>query len=394
VAIVTDILKNAKDNRELLTDALSLAATTGGDASRDAVTALLSTDLPAEIRTDITVQAIEALGKMKDAKAIPTLALHTGDPQPRIAIAATLALGQVNGKTSLYALTDRLLHDNRLDLRRAAAVALTTLKSRDAIPALLDATKDKDINNDVIKALCATPTIKALDAYLDGVSSPDGGVRADARKALTSIKKEALPLIEARLDTNPLSTQAISEIQGIYAKEIPEKDRTSKLWKFDTKKLAPEAFANFAKSHKGNADNGKKIFKTESLGCIKCHKVGNEGADIGPVLTGVGAKYDRTFLIESVLYPSKQILDGYQQTIIRLKDGDVQSGVIKAETDKDITLFDASANKTVIEKSDIKEREPGKLSLMPEGLHTSLKPEEFSDLISYLESLKETPNKK
>ena len=390
--IVSEILKNSKDNRDLIPDALSLAATTGGDASRDAVIALLATDLPAESRTDLTVKALEALGKMKDAKAIPTLALHTGDAQPRIAIAATLALGQVNGKTSLYALTDRLLHDNRVDLRRAAAVALTTLKSRDAVPALLDAAKDKEINNDVIKALCATPTIKALDAYLDGVSSPDGGVRADARRALGSIKKEALPLIEARLDTNPLSTQAINELQGVY-KETPENQRTGKLWKFDTKKLAPEAFANFAKAHKGNADNGKKIFKTESLGCIKCHKVGNEGADIGPVLTGVGTKYDRNFLIESVLYPSKQILDGYQQTIVRLKDGDVQSGVIKAETDKDITLYDASANKTVIEKSDIKEREHGKLSLMPEGLHVNLKPEEFSDLISYLESLKETPKK-
>ena len=28
---------------------------------------------------------------------------------------------------------------------------------------------------------------------------------------------------------------------------------------------------------------------------------------------------------------------------------------------------------------------------MPEGLQTSLKPEEFADLIAYLETLKETP---
>jgi hypothetical protein len=31
------------------------------------------------------------------------------------------------------------------------------------------------------------------------------------------------------------------------------------------------------------------------------------------------------------------------------------------------------------------------LSLMPEGLHTGLKPQEFADLISYLQSLKEPP---
>jgi putative heme-binding domain-containing protein len=76
-----------------------------------------------------------------------------------------------------------------------------------------------------------------------------------------------------------------------------------------------------------------------------------------------------------------------------MEDGDVLSGVIKGETATEVTLFDATATKTVIKKSDIKEREHGKLSLMPEGLHTSLKPEEFADLIAYLESLKETPKK-
>jgi putative membrane-bound dehydrogenase-like protein len=392
-ALVTEILKNAKANSDFIAEALSLAAITGGDAMRDAVSALLTSDLPAANRTDIAVQAVESLGKMKDAKAAPTLALRAGDTQPRVAIAATLALGQVNNRVSLDALLDRLLHDNRVDIRRSAAVALGNVKSREATPALLEVYKDKEIGKDAIKALCASPDIKALDAYLDGVSSPDGTLRSDARRAIQSIKREALPLIEARLDTNPLSTQAISEIQGVYAKDIPEKDRTSKLWKFDTKKLSPQAFETFAKNNHGNADNGKKLFKMDNLGCIKCHKVGNEGADIGPILNGVGTKYDRAFLTESVLYPSKQILDGYQQTILRMNDGDVLTGVIKSETDTEVTLFDSTANKAVIKKSDIKEREHGKLSLMPEGLHTSLKPEEFADLIAYLETLKETPKK-
>jgi putative heme-binding domain-containing protein len=267
------------------------------------------------------------------------------------------------------------------------------VRSRDALPSLLEVYKDKEIGKDAIRALCNTPDMRALDAYLDGVSSGDGGLRGDARRAISFIKKDALPVIESRLDTNPLSAQVITELQGVYGKDVPEKERTGKLWKFDTKKLAPEAFANFAKNNPGNVDNGKKVFKNENIGCIKCHKVGNEGADIGPSLNGIGTKYDRTFLVESVLYPSKQILDGYQQTILRMKDGDVQSGVIRGETDKDVTLFDASANKTVIPREDIKSREHGKLSLMPEGLHLGMKPEEFADLIAYLESLKETPKK-
>lgn len=356
---------------------------------REAVIGFLSADVDA----DRVVEAIQALGKMKDAKAAPALIMRAGDMQPKIAIAATLALGQFSGKPALNALLDRLLHDNRTDIRRAAAGALGTLKNRDAIPALLTVYRDKEIGKDAIKALCAMPSMKALDAYLEGISSPDGGLRADARRALIPIRKDALPVIEARLDKDPLSSQAITELQNLYGKDTPEKDRTGKLWKFDTTKLAPEAFASFAKAHPGNPDKGKKVFHLETLACIKCHKVGNEGADIGPALTGVGSKYDRQFLVDSILHPSKQILDGYQQTILRMKDGDVLSGVLKGETDKEVTLFDASATKTQVPKDDIKEREHGKLSLMPEGLHLTLKPEEFADLVAYLESLKEQPKK-
>jgi putative membrane-bound dehydrogenase-like protein len=389
-ALVKQILKAPKENKDFVSETLRLAASLGGDEMRESVVALLTADVP----TDTLVEAIDALGKTKDAKAVPPLVMRTGDQQPRVAIAATLALGQISGRPTLDALVDRLLHDNRVDVRRAAAAALGTFKSRDAIPALLTVYKDKEIGKDAIKALCATPSIKALDAYLEGISSSDGGLRADARRAIQPIKKDALPLIEARLDTNPLPSQGVSELQNLYGKDTPEKDRTGKLWKFDTKKLAPEAFATFAKAHAGNPDNGKKLFKAENLACIKCHKVGNDGADIGPALNGVGTKYDRNFLVESILYPSKQILDGYQQTILRMKDGDVLSGVVKGETDKEVTLFDASASRQQVAKDDIKEREHGKLSLMPDGLHLSLKPEEFADLVAYLESLKEQAPKK
>jgi putative heme-binding domain-containing protein len=105
----------------------------------------------------------------------------------------------------------------------------------------------------------------------------------------------------------------------------------------------------------------------------------------------VGAKYDRAKLVESVLEPSKQIFDGYQQTVIRTKDGDVQSGVIRAETDAEVTLFDSAAQPHVIRKADIASRKLSELSLMPEGLEQGMTQQELADLISFLESQKEAP---
>jgi putative heme-binding domain-containing protein len=84
-------------------------------------------------------------------------------------------------------------------------------------------------------------------------------------------------------------------------------------------------------------------------------------------------------------------LDGYQQTIVRTKKGDVIAGAVRGESDADVTLIESSGAKTVVKKSDIKSRKFSDISLMPEGLQTGLKPEEFADLIAYLVSLKENP---
>jgi len=58
-----------------------------------------------------------------------------------------------------------------------------------------------------------------------------------------------------------------------------------------------------------------------------------------------------------------------------------------------VTLVDATGKKIVVKKSDIAVRKLSNLSMMPEGLQTGLKPEEFVDVVAYLESLKE-PGKK
>jgi putative heme-binding domain-containing protein len=211
------------------------------------------------------------------------------------------------------------------------------------------------------------------------------GWSADAYKVSAKLKKGRNVLI-AQVGNNGGAWQFSVAASG---------DRVGKLFQYDVKKLAPEAFEKYAMAHEGNAENGRRIFALENgAGCIKCHKVGNEGGEVGPSLSGVGVKYDKAKLVESVLYPSRQILDGYQQTIVRTKKGDVEAGAVRAETDSEVTLLDSAGQKIVIKKSDIKSRKFSDLSLMPEGLQTGLKPEEFADLIAYLVSLKENPSGK
>ena len=89
------------------------------------------------------------------------------------------------------------------------------------------------------------------------------------------------------------------------------------------------------------------------------------------------------------MYPSKQIADGYAQTIIKRKSaGMVDYVIIRSETDTELTATDSSGQKVIIKKADIATRRLSPISMMPEGLQTAMKPEDFADLVAYLESLK------
>ena len=68
------------------------------------------------------------------------------------------------------------------------------------IEPLLAVWQDKEIQKEVISALAAHPDIKALEAYLEGLSLADGNVRNKCRRAIESTHEKALPLIEARLE--------------------------------------------------------------------------------------------------------------------------------------------------------------------------------------------------
>ena len=84
---------------------------------------------------------------------------------------------------------------------------------------------------------------------------------------------------------------------------------------------------------------------------------------------------------------------------MRLKNGDVVSGIVKKETDQDLVL-NVIADPTrgivrtqTIRKKDIDRRRGGQ-SAMPEGLVKTLSKRDLRNLIEYLASLKDPPKPK
>lgn len=142
----------------------------------------------------------------------------------------------------------------------------------------------------------------------------------------------------------------------------------------------------------GNPKNGEKLFfeQTAALGgvCATCHAVKDKGGQIGPNLTTVGANYKRADLIVSIFEPSKTIALGFDQVMIETSSGEVVSGSLRSETGDALTIVDAAGQSRSVKKADVKKKTDLHVSLMPPGLTQGLKPEEFADLLAYLESLK------
>jgi putative heme-binding domain-containing protein len=151
-----------------------------------------------------------------------------------------------------------------------------------------------------------------------------------------------------------------------------------------------ERLTQAALTRPGNAARGRKLFfDADKSQCVKCHRVGDQGERIGPELTGVGHRFSRIHLIESILQPSRTVLPGYQAVVVVLKDGRLLTGVRVAETGDTLTLADSQGKKYPLAKSDIEEQRPQPLSVMPEGLEKPLSVDEFVDLIAFLVSQKD-----
>jgi putative heme-binding domain-containing protein len=154
--------------------------------------------------------------------------------------------------------------------------------------------------------------------------------------------------------------------------------------------VAHERLTQAALTRRGNPERGQKLFfDSEKSLCLKCHRLGDQGERIGPELTGVGSRFSRIYLVESILEPSRTIAPSFGTLVISLKNGKALTGVKVTETETTLTLADNQGQKYVLAKTDIEEQQVSPLSTMPEGLEKRFTEDEFLDLIAFLVSQKE-----
>ncbi len=134
---------------------------------------------------------------------------------------------------------------------------------------------------------------------------------------------------------------------------------------------------------RSSADRGRKVFYRAR--CVNCHVFGLEGQGGGPDLSTVVKRFRRREILESIMFPSRVISDQYTALRVETQEGDVHVGLFVGENEAILTLIDPNGVRIEIEKTQVTDRVPSEISIMPEGLLDTMTLQELVDLMAYLE---------
>ncbi len=285
---------------------------------------------------------------------------------PSLRVAACKALQRLEGKQAISLLASLATSgDSAPEIRHAALAAMAATDLPAAARHVADELADKDRSDLLPTLLAANRGPAALAAALEAGSPPDA---ATAQEILTAMNR--LGRTDAKL--TPLLNRAIGRQSG-----APE---------YDPDKVAKIVAA--VREGKGDAKRGAEVYQLAQLACTACHRVGDAGGVIGPSLNGVGAGMPLDQIVESILWPDRQIKEGYQAIAFTTKAGASITGYIEREGD-DLVWYRDTGTPWIkpLEKREIASRETIP-TLMPPGLTTSLTEQQFTDLVAYLASLK------
>jgi putative heme-binding domain-containing protein len=147
----------------------------------------------------------------------------------------------------------------------------------------------------------------------------------------------------------------------------------------EREKVVAERAAYF-REHIGDPHRGQIVFRNL---CAQCHAIYGEGGKLGPDITVNGrASFEQ--LLSNVFDPSLVIGSAYQVTTVVTKDGRNLTGLISEDNEQRIVVRMPGEGEETVPRNQVKYTRVSKLSMMPEGIETSLDKRDLEDLFAFL----------
>ncbi|HLX61244.1 MAG TPA: PVC-type heme-binding CxxCH protein [Planctomycetota bacterium] len=278
------------------------------------------------------VTLVKALGDLKDASNLSAIVALFNDAAAPIAVrkAAADAIGAIGGASAAQAL---LANFKTLPADLKPACINNLSGSAAAAKALLDALESKQLAPTDINSNNARAIAQLGDAELT--------------KRLTALWGR----VKSDTERDPKRVEVVNKMRKVVTAHKP-----------------------------GDALKGWKVFEKN---CQQCHAIYGKGNDVGPNLTGVG-RDNLDLILSNVLDPSFVVGKGFNQHLVRTKEGKVITGLLVEDTPKTMSLKIAGGTIEKISKDEIAAHKESDLSLMPDELEKAMTEDEFCDLVAFL----------
>ena len=137
----------------------------------------------------------------------------------------------------------------------------------------------------------------------------------------------------------------------------------------------------------GDAVRGAYVFANAKSACLSCHRVGKSGGTVGPDLSIVAKDRPPRHIVESLLWPNRDVKPEFVVWRIVTTNGRVVSGYRQETDDGQIALRDPASGKIVrIERAEIEEEIRG-ATPMPANLTAGMSRMQQLDLVRFLSEL-------
>jgi putative membrane-bound dehydrogenase-like protein len=130
----------------------------------------------------------------------------------------------------------------------------------------------------------------------------------------------------------------------------------------------------------GDPEQGREVYHEL---CAKCHRLGEEGEDLGPNLTEIFRKSAES-LLQEIVDPNAAVESKFLSHVVRTTDGEFITGIIINETDADVTICGAGGERKTVRRDQIAELSATGQSLMPEQLEDGMTPQTLANLLAFL----------
>lgn len=199
--------------------------------------------------------------------------------------------------------------------------------------------------------------------------------RARVDGLLTAVESGAVKSSE-------LSTEQWQSLLG--HPDLPVRERASGLrGKISADREAVIAQYREAAEAGGDIERGRAVFKKI---CSVCHKVGDEGHNVGPELASVANKSPADLLV-AILDPNREAQPRYVNYTLETTQGQVFTGLLASESSAYVTLRRSEAKEDTIAREAIETLTSSGVSLMPVGVEKDLKPQDIADVIAFVRGL-------